>query len=69
MDLFLARYSQCDREGPGGGVAGENENIQVVEMAAQQAWAMLETGEIEDMKSLALLLFLRRRRPALFEAK
>ncbi len=69
MDLFLARYSQGDREGPGGGVAGENENIEVVEMPAQQAWAMLEHGEIEDMKTLALLLFLRRRRPALFEAK
>lgn len=67
MDLFLAPYSRDAREGPGGGVAGEDENITLVEMNAAQAWAMLETGEIDDMKTLTLLLFLRNRRPALFE--
>lgn len=66
IDLYLARYSEADREGDGGGVAGENENITVVEIAATQAWAMLEAGDIADLKTLALLLFLRRSQPGLF---
>jgi nudix-type nucleoside diphosphatase (YffH/AdpP family) len=67
MDLFLAAYSADSRTGPGGGAGGENENITVVELGAAEAWAMLEAGEIEDMKTLTLLLFLRRMRPAMFE--
>lgn len=66
MVLFLAPYSADAREGPGGGVEGENENVTVVEMRAADAWALLERGELEDLKTLTLLLFLRSRRPFLF---
>ena len=69
MDLFLAAYSADSRTGPGGGAGGENENITVVELCAAQAWTMLEAGEIQDMKTLTLLLFLRRLRPAMFEQR
>ncbi len=67
LDLFLAPYSLADRKTAGGGAAGENENITVEEIAASQAWAMLEAGELDDLKTVTLLLFLRRRHPALFE--
>lgn len=68
MDMFLAPYTADAREGPGGGVDAENENITVVEMKAADAWAMLETGELDDMKTLALLLFLRARHASLFRS-
>ncbi|MFN3889693.1 MAG: NUDIX domain-containing protein [Beijerinckiaceae bacterium] len=69
MDLFLAPYSSADRVREGGGAPGENENITIVEMGAEQAWAMLEAGEIDDLKTLTLLLFLRQRHPELFTAR
>ena len=69
MDLFLAPYSPDAREGPGGGDAEENENITIVELSATEAWTMLEAGRIDDMKTLTLLLFLRRMRPTMFEKR
>lgn len=69
MDLFLARYSEASREGHGGGVAGEHENITPVEMDAARAWTMLEAGEIADMKTLMLLMALERRRPRMFAGR
>lgn len=67
MDLFLARYGASARQGPGGGVESEGENVAIVEVRAADAWAMLESGAIEDMKTLTLILFLRRRHPTLFD--
>ncbi len=66
LDLFLAPYTADGREGPGGGVATEKENVTTVELKASAAWAMLESGELDDLKTLTLLLFLRGRRPELF---
>jgi nudix-type nucleoside diphosphatase (YffH/AdpP family) len=67
MDLFLASYGVGGRQESGGGVESERENVAVVEMSASEAWTLLESGAIEDMKTLALILFLRRRHPALFD--
>lgn len=69
MDLFLAPYSESSREGDGGGVAGEHENVTPVEMDAARAWSMLEAGEIADMKTLMLLMALERRRPGMFAGR
>ena len=66
MHLYLAPYGEADREGPGGGLAEENEAITVVEMPLAELAAMSEAGEITDMKTLALILGLRLRRPDLF---
>jgi nudix-type nucleoside diphosphatase (YffH/AdpP family) len=66
MDLFLARYGESDRVGCGGGHASEFENITIVEIALPQLAAMAEAGEIEDMKSFALVQTLRLRQPGLF---
>lgn len=55
LHLFLARYTPADRTGQGGGLAGEGEQIEVLEMPLSQAWAMVENGGIIDAKTVILL--------------
>jgi nudix-type nucleoside diphosphatase (YffH/AdpP family) len=69
MDLYLAPYSTADRVNAGGGIAGEHEAIEVVELGLDIVWAMVERGELDDMKTLTLVLTLRLRHPELFPAK
>ena len=66
VDLFLAEYGQADRTAAGGGVEGENELIAVEEVPLSVLWTWVEQRRIEDLKSLALILALRVRRPELF---
>jgi nudix-type nucleoside diphosphatase (YffH/AdpP family) len=65
-EMFLASYSEADRTGEGGGLAGEQEEITVVEIALTELAALADTGRVTDMKTLALLQTLRLRYPALF---
>lgn len=67
IELFLAPYSAPDRAAVGGGAAGEHENITVEEISLAELWRRVEAGEILDLKTLALALALRVRRPALFD--
>jgi nudix-type nucleoside diphosphatase (YffH/AdpP family) len=67
MDLYLAAFAEADRVGPGGGVAGENEDIVVEEWPLKRLWSMIERAELDDMKTLTLMLALRHRHPKLFE--
>jgi nudix-type nucleoside diphosphatase (YffH/AdpP family) len=64
--LFLARYGAGDRVGAGGGLAGEHEAISVLEAPLAQLAAMADGGRLTDLKTLALVLALRLRRPELF---
>jgi nudix-type nucleoside diphosphatase (YffH/AdpP family) len=66
MHLYLAPYGPGDRTGAGGGVAGEHENITIVEMKLSDLAAMAERGDLLDLKTLALVQTLRLRRPGLF---
>lgn len=66
VSLFLAPYAAGDRTAPGGGAAGEQEHITVMEVPLAQLWAWVEGRRIEDLKTLALALWLRLRRPELF---
>jgi len=66
MHLYLAPYRASDRTGEGGGVAGEHEDITVVEIGLREIAAMADDGRISDMKTLALVQTLRLRRPELF---
>jgi nudix-type nucleoside diphosphatase (YffH/AdpP family) len=66
MHLFLAPYRAADRIGEGGGVADENEDIEVVEMPLADLWRLAESGAIRDLKTLALVQALRLRHPDLF---
>jgi nudix-type nucleoside diphosphatase (YffH/AdpP family) len=53
---FVAPYGAADRVGPGGGVDAD-EDIEVVEIALDGALAMIESGEIRDAKTIALIYY------------
>lgn len=67
MSAYLAACTPADRRGAGGGVAGEHEDIEVIEARLSDLWADLEAGRLADMKLALLLQALRLRRPALFD--
>jgi len=66
IDMFLAPYGETDRVGAGGGLAHEHENIVVVELPLAELARMADAGGLADLKTLALVLTLRLRRPELF---
>ena len=66
IDIFLAAYSAQDRVAAGGGLEHEHEEIEVVEMPLADLARMADRGEIADLKTYALVLALRHRRPELF---
>ena len=66
MYFYLAAYGVADRIGEGGGLAHEGEEIEVIEMPAAEAAAMLADGRIADMKTAVALQALQLRRPELF---
>ena len=43
----------------GGGVAQEQEDIEVIEAPFEKALAMMKTGEIKDAKTIILLQYLK----------
>lgn len=53
---FVAAYSERDRAGRGGGV-DDDEHIEVLEIPFTEALAMIERGEIDDAKTIALLYY------------
>jgi nudix-type nucleoside diphosphatase (YffH/AdpP family) len=61
IHLFTAEYDPARRSGPGGGKPDEGEDIEVVELAFDDALAMVETGDIVDAKTVLLLLHLERK--------
>jgi nudix-type nucleoside diphosphatase (YffH/AdpP family) len=62
--LFLAPFRQSDRTGRGGGLAGEH--VVASETPLAELWRLAERGELADMKTFALVMALRLRRPELF---
>jgi nudix-type nucleoside diphosphatase (YffH/AdpP family) len=67
MDYYLAAFSETDRVGKGGGVAGENEGITVEEHPLADLWARAQRGEVTDLKTLTLLFALKDRHTELFD--
>lgn len=55
VHFYAAPYTQRDRTGPGGGVADEGEDIEVVELRLDDALAMIGDGRIVDGKTIMLL--------------
>jgi nudix-type nucleoside diphosphatase (YffH/AdpP family) len=53
--FFTGAYRAGERVSPGGGVAGEGEDIEIIEVALDEAIAMVERGEIVDAKTVLLL--------------
>ncbi|HEY5952979.1 MAG TPA: NUDIX domain-containing protein [Terrimicrobiaceae bacterium] len=53
--FYLAEYDHSDRVSSGGGDQNEGEDIEIVELTFDQAFAMMDAGEIQDAKTLILL--------------
>lgn len=60
--FFIAEYSKDMKVNEGGGVAHEEENIEVMEMPFAKALDMVENGEIRDAKTIMLLQYLELKR-------
>ncbi len=55
--FFVAEYSDAMKVSDGGGLAHEQENIEVLELDFNDAYAMIDTGEIMDGKTIMLLQY------------
>ena len=66
IHLFLAPYAAADRVAAGGGLAEEGEEIEVLERPLQALLQDADAGRLTDLKTLALVWALARRRPDLF---
>jgi nudix-type nucleoside diphosphatase (YffH/AdpP family) len=66
IHLFLAEYDVASRVAEGGGLAEENEEIEIVEMDLSELAALADAGSLNDLKTFALVQALRLRRPDLF---
>lgn len=53
--FYVAEYQPQDRTGAGGGVKSEGEDIDVLEIALEDALRYVETGQIVDGKTIMLL--------------
>ena len=57
IHFFVAEYEPEMRVGSGGGLAGEGEDIEVLELPFQEALAMIKDGRIVDAKTIILLQY------------
>ncbi len=55
--FFVAEYDPAMRIGAGGGLADEGEDIEVLEVAIDEALAMIADGRIVDAKTIMLLQY------------
>jgi GDP-mannose pyrophosphatase NudK len=53
--LFVGEYDATMKVNDGGGLDAEQENIEVLEYTFDEAYAMIESGEITDAKTIMLL--------------
>lgn len=59
LHFFTGAYTAGHKVHEGGGVAHEHENIEVLELPFDRAYAMIGTGEIRDAKTIMLLQYAR----------
>jgi nudix-type nucleoside diphosphatase (YffH/AdpP family) len=57
IHFFVAAYEPSMRIGAGGGLAHEGEDIEVLELAIDEALAMIADGRIVDAKTIMLLQY------------
>lgn len=58
LHFFLGEYDAGSQVGEGGGLEAEGEDIEVIELDADEALAMVARGEIMDGKTIMLLQYL-----------
>jgi GDP-mannose pyrophosphatase NudK len=56
IHFYVAPYRKEQKVAEGGGLEEEGEEIKVMEVPFEQAFRMIETGEIKDAKTILLLL-------------
>ena len=61
VSFFAAEIDQSKRTGAGGGLEGEGEDIEVLELALDEAFAMISSGQIRDGKTIMLLQWAKMR--------
>ena len=59
IHFFIAEYTPHMKVTDGGGVAYEEENIEVLEIKMEEAMDMITKGEIKDGKTIMLLQYLK----------
>ena len=57
--FFVAEYSKDMKVNEGGGIAHEQEDIEVIETGIDEALSMIDSGEIKDAKTIMLLQYVR----------
>ena len=57
--FFIAEYTHAMKVNEGGGVEQEQEDIEVLEFSFEKAFAMIESGEIKDAKTILLLQYMK----------
>jgi nudix-type nucleoside diphosphatase (YffH/AdpP family) len=57
LHFFVAHYDPESRPSDGGGAASEGEEIEVIELGLDEAWKMMDRGEIRDGKTIILLQY------------
>jgi nudix-type nucleoside diphosphatase (YffH/AdpP family) len=57
LHFFVAEYEPEMRVGSGGGIADEGEDIEVLELSIDEAFAMIADGRIVDAKTIMLLQY------------
>lgn len=61
LHFYLAEYNPEMKVNDGGGLESEEENIEVLEMPFEQAYSMVQTGSIQDAKTIMLLQLIKIR--------
>ena len=59
LHFFIAAYSKDMKVHEGGGLDHEHEDIEVLELPFDKALQMIDTGEIQDAKTIMLLQHIR----------
>jgi GDP-mannose pyrophosphatase NudK len=59
LHFFIAEYSPTMKVAGGGGVDGEEENIEVLETGIGEAMEMINSGNIRDGKTIMLLQYVK----------
>ena len=55
--LFVGEYNESMKVNDGGGIEHEEENIDVMEMTFEEAYSMIESGQMQDAKTIILLQY------------
>jgi nudix-type nucleoside diphosphatase (YffH/AdpP family) len=57
LHYFIAEYSDAMKVSDGGGLASENEDIEVLEIPFSEALQLIDNGQIKDAKSIILMQY------------